>query len=247
MADCTLWQIARRKRRCRVWCPVQRALVHLHPLPESGLAGSRLFVPRAVPADAALNFLGPIKPAAVCAAIAAGDVDPLTHKRFVVLSTLGVTHVVLEGEDTTAQQHAPRGATAPPAFLGQANMGAQAAAPPRSASATGAVPISSLLMRTLQVRIRPQTVDVLAPTSTLENKRPECRGWLRSATRQRPSATPAVPGLAACPVGARERARSLRSASAALAAAGPGRDVLCLSTWQQASVAGCHASAEWLR
>jgi hypothetical protein len=143
---------ARSRCTCRVWCPVQCSLVHLHPLPDIGLAGSRLFVPRAVPADAALDFLGPIKPAAVCAAIAAGDIDPLTHKRFVVLCARGVTHVVLEGEGAPVPP-APRGATAPPAFLGQANVGARAAAPPRSASVTGVEPTTSLSMRTLQIHI----------------------------------------------------------------------------------------------
>ena len=104
---------------------MQQALVHLHPLPEGGLAASRLFVPRAVPVDAAHDFLGPIKPDAICADIAAGAICPFSHKRFVMLNCEGVAHAVLEGDvgcATTGVQP-PRRDTAPAAVLGQQNVG----------------------------------------------------------------------------------------------------------------------------
>lgn len=107
------------KTLCRVWCPVKRTLVHLHPIPEGGLARSRLFVPRAVPADTSYDFLGPPKPDAVCAEIAAGRLDPLTHLRFVVHNVGGIVHVTNEGAGAPAPHHA----TAPPAMLGQRAIG----------------------------------------------------------------------------------------------------------------------------
>ena len=107
----------------RVWCPISRTLVHLHDLPGGDIAQSRLHVPRAVPADAAHNFLGPIKPNDICADIAEGRVDPLTHRRFVVLSVAGVTHVVLEGEQYPPAPCMQAQAAPVPAMLGQASVG----------------------------------------------------------------------------------------------------------------------------
>ena len=135
---------------CRVWCPVSRSLVHLHELPGGDIAQSRLHVPRAVPADGALDFLGPVKPNDICADIAEGRIDPLTHKRFVVLSVNGVTHVVLEGEEPANMQVSP-GLSAP-APLGvvlnvplqpcqtHAGAGARQQWPHHAAPARGTVP-----------------------------------------------------------------------------------------------------------
>jgi hypothetical protein len=96
-----------------------RALVHLHPLPDNGLASSRTFVPRAVPPDApeGLDFLGPVKPEAICADIAEARIDPMSHRRFVVLrlTSLQVVHVVLEG-DTLVQEANLRRMSAPAAL-----------------------------------------------------------------------------------------------------------------------------------
>jgi len=80
-------------RHQRVWCPTSRTVVHVSPLPPGGLA-----LPDGTPLAAAegegeggggggegaapdpLAFLGPDLPPALAAAIAAGKVDPITHR-----------------------------------------------------------------------------------------------------------------------------------------------------------------------
>lgn len=60
-------------RHQRVFCPSQRGLVHLRPLPEGGLAATAA-VPSAVsPEDEALDFLGPPLPDIVACQVAAGN------------------------------------------------------------------------------------------------------------------------------------------------------------------------------
>jgi hypothetical protein len=85
-------------RHQRVWCPKDKRLVHLHALPDGGLSASRMMVPQAVPADATLPFLGPLKANDLCANIALGHVDPLTNKQFVVRRMGGIVQVTLHGQ-----------------------------------------------------------------------------------------------------------------------------------------------------
>lgn len=65
-------------RHQRVFCPRQRRLVHLRPLPEGGLAATAA-VPGAVSLnDEALEFLGPPLPDDVACQVAAGELNPIT-------------------------------------------------------------------------------------------------------------------------------------------------------------------------
>ena len=74
-------------RHQRVFCPSARTMVHVSPLPAGGLA-----LPDGTPlvggeggeegGEDPLAFLGPVLPPALAAAIAAGEVDPMTHEPF---------------------------------------------------------------------------------------------------------------------------------------------------------------------
>lgn len=80
----------------RVWCPKRKTMAHLNELPNSSIADSRLFIPSALPDAAereALSFLGPVKPDDVNAAIAKGDINPMTHQPFRVQQVGDIVHV----------------------------------------------------------------------------------------------------------------------------------------------------------
>lgn len=95
---------------CRVWCPTRQTMVHLNAIPNGNIADSRMFVPSALPEGGDLSFLGAQKPDDVSCAIAAGRIDPMTHKPFVVTVVDGIVHVA-PPEQELINQH-PR-VTAP--------------------------------------------------------------------------------------------------------------------------------------
>lgn len=59
-------------RHQRVFCPQQRRVVHLRPLPEAGLAATAAVPSAVAPGNEALEFLGPLLPDDVACQIAAG-------------------------------------------------------------------------------------------------------------------------------------------------------------------------------
>ncbi|RQM09304.1 hypothetical protein DD237_003682 [Peronospora effusa] len=60
-------------RHQRVYCPTKKELVFLTPIP-----------PKLLESDPIMNFVGPVLPSDVAKAVANGDMDPITMKRFIV-------------------------------------------------------------------------------------------------------------------------------------------------------------------
>jgi hypothetical protein len=70
--------------------------MHLNSLPNNSIAHSRLFIPAALPSseeEASLSFLGPIKADEINAAIARGEINPMTHRPFKVHMVGEIVHV----------------------------------------------------------------------------------------------------------------------------------------------------------
>lgn len=87
----------------RVWCPLQRTMVHLNDIPNGNIADSRMFVPSALPEGSDLAFLGAQKPDDLSCAVAEGHIDPMTHEPFIVSIVDGIVYVAPPGSKASHQ------------------------------------------------------------------------------------------------------------------------------------------------